>query len=52
MLADDPTTLALGEPTPHAFALGAASEYSRHAWRTEHDAETAFASSESSSETG
>jgi len=21
VLADDPTTLALGEPTPHAFAL-------------------------------
>ena len=30
----------------------AASEYSRHARRTEHDAHTAFASSESSSDTG
>jgi hypothetical protein len=30
----------------------AASEYSRHAWRTEHDAQTAFASSEPSSDTG
>jgi hypothetical protein len=30
----------------------AASEYSRHAWRAEHDAQTAFASSESTSDTG